>query len=147
MALELEGGNAAAEEVIDVTPLISVLLVLIIFFILAQEGMQQGLNAQVPPVTKQKVTQPNQAKNNQIVLQIKPGPTYLVNKHPIAVGHLQERLHQIFAPRIRKVLFIKGSGKVTYGLVVHAIDAAKAAGVSVVGLVPRTNNGNTGGSS
>jgi biopolymer transport protein ExbD len=140
MALELDTGGSSTEEVIDVTPMISVLLVLIIFFIVAQQGLQKGLNTQVPPVQKKKVTQPSQANNNQITLQVQPGPTYLLNKHPIPVGQLQQQLHKVFEPRIRKVLFIKGSGKVAYGLVAHAVDMARAAGVEVVGLVPRTNN-------
>lgn len=146
MALELDTGGSSTEEVIDVTPMISVLLVLIIFFILAQQGLQKGVDTQVPPVQKKKVTQPNQAKNNQIVLQVQPGPTYLLNKHPIAVGQLRQQLHRVFKPRIRKVLFIKGSGKVSYGLVVHAVDMARAAGIEVVGLVPRPPNNSAGSS-
>ncbi len=140
MAMNVGGGEEGGlSSQIDMTPMISVLLVLIIFFIIAQQGLQKGVDAQVPPVQKEKATQQTQ-QTNQIVLQVQPGPQYLLNKQPVPTGQLQEQLHKVFAPRIRKVLFIKGSGQVAYGQVVYAVDAARAAGIEVVGLVPRSNS-------
>ena len=43
----------------------------------------------------------------------------------------------IYSPRPRKVIFVKGAESLTYGQIVHAIDATKAAGITIVGLVPR----------
>ncbi|MEW5917139.1 MAG: biopolymer transporter ExbD [Gemmatimonadota bacterium] len=46
-----------------------------------------------------------------------------------------------FAPRPRKVLFVKGDGGVAFERVVNAVDIARGAGIEVVGLVPRESAG------
>lgn len=104
----------------------------------------------MPPIKQKTVTHPN-PNNHQIVLQVQPGPKYLLNKQPVPAGQLQQKLHSVFAPRVRKVLFVKGAGQVAYGMVVHAVDAAHAAGITIVGLVPRnqsssSSSGSSGGS-
>ncbi len=130
------GNDGGFESNINMTPMIDVLLVLIIIFMVVQVGLQKGVSVQVPPTETKTQTQQNQ-QSNQIVLEVLPGPKYMINKHPISAGQLQERLHEVFAPRVRKVLFIKGAEQIAYGQVVHAIDAARAAGLEIIGLVPR----------
>lgn len=137
MAMNAGGNDGGFESNINMTPMIDVLLVLLIIFMVVQVGLQKGVSVQVPPTETKKQVQKNDSESNQIVLEIKPGPKYLLNKHPIPVGQLQGRLHEVFAPRVRKVIFIKGAGEIAYGQVVHAIDAARAAGIEIVGLVPR----------
>jgi biopolymer transport protein ExbD len=50
---------------------------------------------------------------------------------------LQAAVARVFAGRPRKVLFVKGAESLSFGQVVAAVDATRAAGVEVVGLVPR----------
>jgi biopolymer transport protein ExbD len=45
----------------------------------------------------------------------------------------------VFANRPRKVLFVKAGEGLTYGDVTTAVDASRAAGVAVIGLVPRAS--------
>jgi biopolymer transport protein ExbD len=121
---------------INMTPMIDVLLVLLIIFMVVQQGLQRGVAVQVPPVKKEKQ---EVAQNiDQIVLDIQPGPQFFLNQEPIAQENLQARIQQVFAPRPRKVIFVKGAENLTYGQVIYAIDATRAAGVEVVGLVPRS---------
>jgi biopolymer transport protein ExbD/biopolymer transport protein TolR len=122
------------------TPMIDVLLVLLIIFMVVQNGLQRGLSVQVPPKKEdQTVTKPP-TDDDQIVLEVEPGPTYTVNKQPVN-GSLQQVLAGIFAGRPRKVIFIKGAENLTYGEVVRAVDASRGAGVEIVGLVPRPEIG------
>ncbi|HUP88167.1 MAG TPA: biopolymer transporter ExbD [Longimicrobiales bacterium] len=118
---------------INVTPMIDVLLVLLIIFMVIQPTLQKGLEVQVPPVEKS-----NSADDSpdQIVLEVRRGPTYLVNEIPVS-GSLEAYIRQLYANRPRKVLFIRGGTDLVYGDVVRAVDAARGAGVEVVGLVPR----------
>jgi biopolymer transport protein ExbD len=69
-----------------------------------------------------------------MVLTISPGPEYRLNSAPIAAGRLAPELHRIFAERPRKALFVDAAEELTYGLVIHAVDASRAAGVEVIGL-------------
>lgn len=120
---------------INMTPMIDVLLVLLIIFMVVQQGLQKGLDVQVPPIEE---IEADQAENlDQIVLDVQPGPQYFLNSEPIARQNLQARLTQVFANRPRKVIFVKGAENLTYGDVIYAVDATRGAGVDVVGLVPR----------
>ena len=135
MAMVLAGKKGGTLADINVTPMIDVLLVLLIIFMVVQQGLQRGIAVQVPPVKKEKQ---EVAQNvDQIVLDIRPGPEYFLNQEPIAQQNLQARIQEVFAPRPRKVIFVKGAENLNYGQVIYAIDATRAAGVEVVGLVPR----------
>ena len=135
MSMGVGGKKGGAMNEINMTPMIDVLLVLLIIFMVVQQGLQRGIAVQVPPVKKEKQ---EVAQNvDQIVLDIRPGPEYFLNQEPIAQANLQARIQEVFAPRPRKVIFVKGAENLNYGQVIYAIDATRAAGVEVVGLVPR----------
>ena len=135
MAMSTGGKKGGPNADINMTPMIDILLVLLIIFMVVQQGMQKGLSVQVPPID----TQAQLAQSvDQIVLEINPGSQYAINQQPVDVAQLQARLTEIFAPRQRKVIFVKGAENITYGDVVFAVDAARAAGIEVVGLVPRS---------
>ena len=125
------GGMAAA---INVTPMIDVLLVLLIIFMVVQQGLRKGIDAQIPPPPDGRVTPPDPTA---IVLEVLPGGRYAINRHPVGAEGLQAAVARTFAGRPRKVLFVKGGEGLTYGEVVAAVDATRAAGVQVVGIVPR----------
>jgi biopolymer transport protein ExbD len=120
---------------INMTPMIDVLLVLLIIFMVVQQGLQRGLSVQVPPTESQ--SQAEAQTVDQIVLDIRDGGEFFLNQEPIAAENLENRLREVFAPRPRKVIFVKGSENLTYGQVIRAVDATRAAGIEVVGLVPR----------
>jgi biopolymer transport protein TolR len=133
MAMGIGGGKRGSISEINMTPMIDVLLVLLIIFMVVQQGLQRGLSVQVPPVDDTPV-QPSPPEN--LVLEVAPGGRYLLNRQPVAAGRLEEALTRVFAERQRKVLFVKGAESLAYGDVVSAVDASRAAGVQVVGLVP-----------
>ena len=126
------GGKRGSISDINMTPMIDVLLVLLIIFMVVQQGLQRGLSVQVPPVEDRPVDPSPEA----LVLEVEPGGRYLLNRTPIPAGQLETRLAEVFAPRQRKVLFVKGAESIPYGTVVGALDASRAAGVQVIGLVP-----------
>ena len=129
------GSKGGPSADINMTPMIDILLVLLIIFMVVQQGLQRGLSVQVPPIETQESTA--QALD-QIVLEIAPNGQYFLNQQPLTSGQLQARLTEVFAPRPRKVIFVKGQENVSYGDVVFAIDVARASGIEIVGLVPRS---------
>lgn len=135
MAMGAGGKKGGAMNEINMTPMIDVLLVLLIIFMVVQQGLQRGIPVQVPP--KETVDEALAQNVDQIVLDIQPGPLYFLNQQPIPAASLEQRLREIFAPRPRKVIFVKGAENLSYGQVIQAVDATRAAGVEVVGLVPR----------
>jgi biopolymer transport protein TolR len=140
MAMGAGGSKGGAMNSINVTPMIDVLLVLLIIFMVVQQGLQKGISMQVPPPKdKDEVAQKN--PEDQIVLEVNPGPTFAINRQPVASDQLEKTIHDIYAARPRKVIFVKGAENLRYGDIVHAVDASRAAGVEVVGLVPRPETG------
>jgi biopolymer transport protein ExbD/biopolymer transport protein TolR len=133
MAVKI-GGKGGSMSDINMTPMIDIMLVLLIIFMIVQQGMQKGMEVQVPPTEE---TEDKAQAIDQIVLDIQPGNTYFLNQEPIPAGQLQQTLTSTFATRVRKVIFVRGAENLAYGEVIYAVDAARGAGVDLVGLVPR----------
>ncbi len=134
MAVKI-GGKGGGMSDINMTPMIDIMLVLLIIFMIVQQGMQKGIEVQVPPTEE---TADVAQAIDQIVLDIQPGGTYFLNQEPVPAGQLQQVLTNTFSTRVRKVIFVRGAENLAYGEVVYAVDAARGAGVDLVGLVPRS---------
>jgi biopolymer transport protein ExbD len=135
------GSKGGPQADINMTPMIDVLLVLLIIFMVVQQGLQRGISVQIPPPPDETDTAQRPPDDQQIVLQVEPGPQYLINALPVPATELRAKITEIYAPRPRKVIFVKGAENMTYGDVIFAVDAARAGGVTVVGLVPRVQVG------
>ena len=133
MAMGAQGRRGGMASAINVTPMIDVLLVLLIIFMVVQQGMRKGIDAPVPP----RDGTPRVDDPTSIVLEVLGGGRYAINRHPVGAEGLESAVARTFAGRPRKILFVKGGEGLTYGEVVAALDATRAAGVQVVGLVPR----------
>jgi biopolymer transport protein TolR len=135
------GGKGGSMSEINMTPMIDVLLVLLIIFMVVQQGLQRGLSVQVPPPKEKEDIAQQPPDDTQIVLEVEPGPIYKVNRQVIPPADLERFLRETFAQRARKVIFIKGADNLSYGEVIRAVDASRAADVTLVGLVPLPEQG------
>lgn len=128
------GLGGAQRARINITPMIDVLLVLLILFLVIQPALTKGIDVQVPVLEPVRTAE---APPDQIVLHVEAGPTFSINRVAVEEHELVERLRDVFEDRPRKVLFLKGEGTLAYGDIVRTMDAARAAGIDVIGLVPR----------
>jgi biopolymer transport protein TolR len=139
MSVGKDKGGPKSEP--NVVPMIDVLLVLLVIFMVVQQGLQRGLSVQVPPPKDKEELAQQPPDNEQIVLEVEPGPQYFVNRQPVAPAELETTLRDIFAQRARKVIFVRGAENLSYGEVIRAVDASRAADITLVGLVPRPEAG------
>ena len=117
------------------TPMLDVLLVLLVVFMTAVTG-RRTLDGQLP--------QPCEGScgaGHAIVLEVGPGPSYRVNGSPVQATRLGEHLRALYTGRPEKIIHVAGEGRARYQDVVTAIDIARGAGVSVVGIAPAALGG------
>ena len=137
MGMSTGGSKGGPQSDINMTPMIDILLVLLIIFMVIQQSLQKGVAVQVPPVKKDETPADPNANPDQIVLEVKRGRQYFVNRQPVPAASLRTFLTDLDAPRPRKVIFVKADEDVSYGDVITAVDIAKQSQIEVVGLVPR----------
>ena len=114
----------------NVTPMIDVLLVLLIIFMAEIPSTRKSIDVQLPDKSK-----PTPADGDaSIVLEIDAQGAYSVNRSPVSHEALASTLRSIFDGRPDKALFVKGDRHLRYADVVAAMDVAREAGVSVLGI-------------
>jgi biopolymer transport protein TolR len=134
MAMSGGGGGGGLTNEINVTPMIDVLLVLLIIFMMVIPMSRKAIDLQLPDPTPDESSGPPPA---QIVLEVLPGNTFKINSQPVAKADLQKKLKDIYDPRPDKIIFVKGDPTVKYSDVINAMDAARGAGVKVIGMTPK----------
>lgn len=124
--------SASAPPIINVTPLIDVLLVLLIIFMAIQPQKEAKLPVRAPAAAPQDIPAPPE----MLMLTVTSGFQLALNSKPLTLDELLPKLSELMEqrPLDARTLFIKAPRLVQYGSVVLLVDLAKGAGVVTVGL-------------
>jgi biopolymer transport protein ExbD len=132
MAMSTGGTGEGPVAEINITPMIDVLLVLLIIFLVIQPSLQKGIIVDVPAVRQAEARE----QPEQVVMRVGPGPSYFINGTSVERQEIAAALNAALEGRTERIVFVNGSEQITYGDVVHAMDAARTANIETLGLIP-----------
>jgi len=119
--------------VINVTPMIDILLVLLIVLMLLLPNHTVGLKSDIPQPAPDNSTVVPDPLN--LVLRIQKDHTMQINSQPVLSAELGDRLRALFAVRPDGVLFVDGDRELEFAEIAAAIDTAHGAGVNRIGVL------------
>lgn len=114
--------------IINITSLIDVLFLLLIFFMISTTFREQpGMSLELPEAKHGAVEQAD-----QLVVEVTSDRRIYVGDEPVSPDSLEPRL-RAYLPRLReKKLLLRADESVPHGLVVRIMDAAKGAGLESI---------------
>jgi len=143
MAVDLGAGGGAKQRVrpsMNVTPLVDVVLVLLIIFMVITPMMVKQFWLHVPK--KETVADPEPAPddpdNVPIVLTVRADGSIWINKDPVQLAELPDRLRRIFAVRSIALLFFDADDAVPYGDAMRVLDTARSGGAANIAVLTET---------
>lgn len=119
---------------INVTPFIDILLVLLVIFMTISPTTPTGLNTLVPQQPPPGPRKPQVELT--VVLSMDRNGVIRINQEEVERPVLIDRLKNIFKARSERTLFVQADDELLFNDVAQLIDAAKAAGVDQIGLMP-----------
>jgi biopolymer transport protein TolR len=136
-----KGGNVS--PVMNVTPLVDVVLVLLIIFMVVAPLLDKQIWLRLPAKENaQKNEPPPPDADKPVVLTVDAQGTIRINQNVIDKSDLRERLRKIFAARADQVLYFDATDETPYGVTVQVMDIAKQGGAKGIAILTEKVAGN-----
>ncbi len=119
---------------INVTPLIDVVLVLLITFMVVAPSLEPKLDVTLPAI----VERTGSEVPEQLILELGPDGSLQLAGESVPREQLYDRLVASFAAREKRDLFFRAHPDSVYGDVISVLDLARAAGAEHIGTVVET---------
>ncbi|HVO27141.1 MAG TPA: biopolymer transporter ExbD [Candidatus Margulisiibacteriota bacterium] len=128
------GSGKGPTPVMNVTPLVDVVLVLLIIFMVMTPLLSKKFWVHTPKQEKQEVEKPELNNDPQppLVLRVAPDKTITVNGAAVEMEELPGRLRRMFAAREDHILFFDAADEVPYGTAVEVMDRAREGGAVTI---------------
>jgi biopolymer transport protein TolR len=120
---------------INITPLVDVVLVLLIIFMVATPMLIKDLDLTVPEKADVKVATPTTA--NQLVVSVTKEGQVQINREPVLLPQLTEKIHDLMMSRSEKLVFFDVDDDANYGEAIHVMDVVRGAGAKTLGIMTK----------
>lgn len=132
MAMTVNGGGGYKAD-INVTPLVDVVLVLLIIFMVITPLLVKALEVDVPEKTEVEVE--DESVKTQVVVEIKANGDIFINKQPIELGDIPEKIERLMRGRKTKVVFFDIDDGANFGYAVKVMDNVKKGKAKILGMM------------
>jgi biopolymer transport protein ExbD/biopolymer transport protein TolR len=129
------GSKKGVVPVMNVTPLVDIVLVLLIIFMVITPLMMKRFFVYTPKQEKKMVDQPEPPADDSqkaLVLYIASDKTININAVSLPLDQVSDRLQRMFAAREDHLLFFDAEDDVDYGFAVQVMDQARAGGATTI---------------
>jgi len=116
---------------IDMTPLIDVVFLLLIFFMLTFAIQGQGLAISLPQGAE--TEQKNEEKD--LIVKINQDNSIRLNDKHIMIDSLRDTLEELVRSRSNKLVIIDSGPRVKYGLFAQVLDISREAGAENFSII------------
>jgi len=111
--------------IINLTSLIDVLFLLLIFFMVSTTFVSQpAISLQLPTAEHSEAT-----RQTPVVVHIDQNGGVYINDEPIEMALLEQALISRLSDQLEKAVVLKADSRVQHGVVIHVLDLIKGAGV------------------
>ena len=121
---------------INVIPLVDVMLVLLIVFMVAAPMLQRGVEVNLPVASRSQEIASERVFVD-LPVSYREDRRVFIEKEPVRIDVLAERVRQIMLTRADKVVYLRGDGEVNLQELYEVFDRLKEAGIQNVGIVSR----------
>jgi biopolymer transport protein ExbD len=120
--------------VMNVTPLVDVVLVLLIIFMVMTPLLSKKFWVHTPKQEKQEVEKQDLTTDPQppLVLRVAEDNAVTVNGATVTIDELPGRLRRMFAAREDHILFFDAADDASYGVAVEVMDKAREGGAVTI---------------
>ena len=122
--------------VINVTPLVDVVLVVLIIFMIVTTMMTRTFWMNLPKTEKN--NEPNPTDMKPLVLTVDKAGVIRANQTVLTMREVRERVIRMLAAKSQKTLFFDAHDQVPYAKVVETIDNVRAGGVKSIAMLTET---------
>ena len=122
-------------SVLDLTPLIDVVFLLLIFFLLTSIYAKPSIPLDLPEAETART-----AREPEVSVAIRPDGVLLLNDREVSMAELHPALEGIYAEGRTKEIHIVSDKTVAFGRVVEVMDAAQRAGAETIAIVTERKN-------
>lgn len=122
--------------IINITSLIDVLFLLLIFFMVSSTFVEQpGMKLELPE-SKSAASE----KIKDLILEIKTDDSLILNNEPVSIDNLENKFKELLPNLEEKSLVLKADKNVSHGTVVAVMDLAKLSGLEKLIIATKIKN-------
>lgn len=123
--------NTRLMSEINVTPFVDVMLVLLIIFMVTAPLVQHGVDVDLPQATTKNIS----AEEEHLTITLTKDKKIYLNKIPVEMADIKEKLSRIFKQRTDNQLFFKADRTLPFEFVIQVMAEIKNAGIEKLGLI------------